>query len=691
MTSSSSSSSSSLLALKAILARPTPLELTRGDLVLLLPHLGTSTESYSLVLAILSRSTSSTVSPLTLRSIQSTLESLLSGTDSLELVHGLSLLSALLQVSPTFVSSSLFNHNDSLRSILRDAVEHISGPVNSTGKGKDKQEGEQLALVGLLSLASGQPEMRQLVAESAQEWMDSIVDGRGKDKRSSRLRALAGVGIVKLRLGKKESTGLPPPPERPSTISLEDLAKMFVELAVEGGKEDERTLLASLEGLAYLTLTPSPEIKRIASQPQLLSLLFSFAPSNKTPSTTETSTGHAASDYAIATLIDHLTLFPSVEDAQSDAAQVERLKRFASAGSRGGEASKRETVEEVTARVTLIAQHSPSPIPTLRQFCLSPSLGTRRLAGSILHSLVTPQRLRGQLLQAGVARLLLSLIRHIPSPFDVTHDLAPVQALAKLLITANPLLVFGPTPSSPLLLEATTALTLPFNMISSTPLLATFEFLMALTNIASLDPELTDKIARFQLRDKPTTSLLNAVEELLLSQNTMVRRAATELVCNLVASEPGIEYFEPRSSSTDESPSTTNAPTSTRLHLLLALSSSDDIPTRLAASGALTSLVCSPAISTSLATESKYVDLLLALLDDDEPGVRHRVYEVWRGMGEILGTTGKERDERKKAVETLREKGVGRQLELAREREDVSELRESVEGALGSIFGVLQD
>ncbi|GAA5916122.1 uncharacterized protein JCM6883_001739 [Sporobolomyces salmoneus] len=84
---------------------------------------------------------------------------------------------------------------------------------------------------------------------------------------------------------------------------------------------------------------------------------------------------------------------------------------------------------------------------------------------------------------------------------------------------------------------------------------------MALTNIASLDPELTDKIARLSLRDRPATSLLNVLEELLLSQNVMVRRAASELVCNLVGSEAGISHFEPTTSS------------SSRLHILLALSS----------------------------------------------------------------------------------------------------------------------
>ncbi|GAA5917602.1 uncharacterized protein JCM6883_003068, partial [Sporobolomyces salmoneus] len=372
-------------------------------------------------------------------------------------------------------------------------------------KGKSKQTKEEAALVELLSLASGQPGMRELVANEAGEWLEGLLERRGEGM--GRMRAMAGVGIVKLRLGKKESTmttGLPPSPaqpERPTRWSLEDIATLFVDLVVKTKQEeeDEKTLLSCLEGLAYLTLTPSRELKRISSRPQFLTRLFTLD-GKKARS--------APRDFAVATLLDHLTRFPSPEDAQSDAAQVERLKRFASAGRKAKDVAERESTEDITARVSLIVQHTPSPIPLIRLFCLSPSLQTRRLAGSILHSFVTPQPLRGQLLQSGVARLLLSLIRNIPTPFSVNHDLSPVQALSKLLITANPLLVFGPTPSSPLLLEATTALTLPFNTLSQTPLLAIFESLMALTNIASLDPELTDKIARLSLRDRPATSLL---------------------------------------------------------------------------------------------------------------------------------------------------------------------------------------
>ncbi|GAA5827898.1 hypothetical protein JCM5353_000020 [Sporobolomyces roseus] len=691
---SASTSDESISTLQSILARPNPLELSEQDLHLILPHLTSSPSLHSLSLAILSRSTSPSPSPLTLQFFQSTLHSLLSGTNSSDLITGLSTLSALLQVSPQFVNQLLLDKEDeSFRLVLRDTVEHISRPIKSKGgKGKEKEKEEQKALVELLSLASGQIGMRKLVRESAGEWMESLL----KENGDSEVKAMAAVGMVKLRLGKKDldsTTGIPRKEEeedKPSKWSLEDLAKLFVDLVVgekdKATKGDDRVLVSSLEGLAYLTLTPSPEIKRIASQTSFLDIVFSFASTSTTTKSSQSPTSsNAARDYAIATLLHHITKFSTPEDAQSEAAQVERLKRFASAGGGGGKNTNlapSESVEQVTSRVISIVKHSTSPIPTIRLLCLSPSLQTRRLAGQILHSFVTPPTLRGQLLQSGVARLLLTLIRNIPTPFDPTLDLAPVQALSKLFITSNPLLIFGPTPASPLLFEASQAITLPLGPSSSVPLLAIFESLMALTNIASLSPELTDRLTRLlTLRDRTSSSnqLLNAVEELLVNENKMVRRAAIELVCNLVASEKGIEYFEP---STQISTSTN------RLHLLLALSSSEDVSTRLAATGALTSLVCSKEISISLVTTEKYVELMLGGLEDDEPGVRHRVYEVWRGIGEVLGEV-EGGEERVRVREKLGKGNVVKELEKVREREDVVELRESIEGAIEGIKKLL--
>ncbi|GAA5834200.1 hypothetical protein JCM11251_000569 [Rhodosporidiobolus azoricus] len=700
MTQSTPSSDDLSSRLQTILTRTGDRSITKGDLDDILSALASSGGPHTLALAVLSRFLNPDPSPTSTSTLRTTLDSLLSGSSSSELFRGLSALSALLQVAP-HVASSLLS-DPSLRSHLVDAVELISKPV---GKGKAKQDDETTALVELLSLAAGQPTMRKLVRDTAGDWMESLLGEPDRVKevedveKKARLKALAGVGVVKLRMGKEEPsmTGVPIPPEeeRPSRWSLEQLAQLFVDLVV-GSKEtsdssraDEGVLLPALEGLAYLTLTFSPSTKTIASSSAFVSALFSFAPKQPAPPTAADS----ARDYAIATLLDHLTAFPSRPDADTDAEHLSRLKRFAAAAAKNGQETpslERESPDSVTSRITRIVKHDPSPVPTIRQFCLSPSLQTRRLAAKILHSLVNPQPLRGPLLQAGVARLFLSLIRQIPSPFSPSEDTPAVQGLAKLLITANPLLVLGPTASSPLLLEATTALTLPLGASASANeavgLLPRFESLMALTNIASLDPSLTDQLARMNLRDRPIPLLL-AVEELLLSSNTMVRRAATELLCNLVASDPGVEYYEtslpatPPSSSTD-----TSKPPSAKLHLLIALSSSPDLPTRIASTGALASLVYSSQISLALVSYPKWVEMLLGVTEDDEAGVRHRVYEVWRVMGEMVSQAGEKSLERTKAKEGLHDGKVSQRLRVAQEKEKVSELKEVVKAAREALW-----
>ncbi|GAA5893910.1 hypothetical protein JCM8208_001275 [Rhodotorula glutinis] len=702
------SSSSSSTTLESILKRPPPLNLAPTDLSEVLEALAADGKPRALALATLARFLSPSPTSTTRTSLHHALQSLLAGTDSRELVQGLSTLSAILQVAPPLATDLL--KDDSLRSHLEDAVELISQPPTRS-RAPGAARGERLALVELLSLASGQAGMRALVRRSAGPWLEGLLGAPGDAVASedARERALAAVAVVKLRLGKDEctATGMPAgdddAEEPPSRWTLEELTRLtakLMPLGVRGKEPDDEVLLPALEALAYLTLYPSPAIKATATSTAVLTPLLSLAPKQPTAPIASSS----ARDYALATFLDHLTAFPT-PDAEGEAAQIERLKRFAAAAAAKGAAKlEPESVESVTKRVALLVRHDPSPIPTIRQLCLSPSLPTRRLAARILHAFVTPQAARGALLQAGTPRLFLSLIRQLPTPFSPVDDTPAPQGLAKLLITANPLLVLGPTPDSPLLLEAAAALALPLGAPAAAPastaaggadLLPRFEALMALTNLASVGPSLADKLARLALRDRPAgTSLLAVVvDEYLLSTHTMVRRAAAELVCNVVASDSGIAFFEPVAAATSASagegeeaaataPAAAGASTS-RLHVVVALASSTDTPTRLAAAGALTSLVYSPSIVAALLSRPKWVELVVAPLEDDEAGVRHRVYEVWRVVGEAVRQM--EGEARDRAREGLRSGKVVQRLGEGRAREQVRELREVVEAAVAAV------
>ena len=110
------------------------------------------------------------------------------------------------------------------------------------------------------------------------------------------------------------------------------------------------------------------------------------------------------------------------------------------------------------------------------------------------------------------------------------------------------------------------------NASSPRDLLPTFESLLALTNLASTsDPEIGAQIIRLAAPE---------IEELVLSSNTRICRAATELCCNLTLSPSGIALFASRTPEAKR-----------RIHILLALADSEDAATRRAAGGAIAGIV----------------------------------------------------------------------------------------------------
>lgn len=99
---------------------------------------------------------------------------------------------------------------------------------------------------------------------------------------------------------------------------------------------------------------------------------------------------------------------------------------------------------------------------------------------------------------------------------------------------------------------------------------------------------------------------MSHLQDLLLHDNTLVRRATTQLLCNLVPSIAGEAFYRPPAPK-DSATSTTKYKIPAPLHLLLILIASDDLPTRIAASGAVATL-CGQSMECSRAI----------LLDDDE-------------------------------------------------------------------------
>ncbi|KAG9092103.1 hypothetical protein FRC06_000236 [Ceratobasidium sp. 370] len=237
-------------------------------------------------------------------------------------------------------------------------------------------------------------------------------------------------------------------------------------------------------------------------------------------------------------------------------------------------------------------------LPALSALAQSTSIGVRRAAGSAYLGLVTEQANRGRIIQGGGVKALLHISQRAtydrppssnpPSSSGSSAELAPIdllslQALAKLTITHPPNLLFGPTPR--------TAVGPLSNLLAhkDATTLQQFEALMALTNIASVD---ADGVI------KGTSARL--VEELMLAEHKMVRRAAVELLCNLIGSEEMWARYTGEEATATEKPLPTSKAVQSRLHVLMALSDVDDLPTRRAASGALAMLTSSDSAVNSL-------------------------------------------------------------------------------------------
>jgi hypothetical protein len=224
------------------------------------------------------------------------------------------------------------------------------------------------------------------------------------------------------------------------------------------------------------------------------------------------------------------------------------------------------------------------------------------LTAKILLALARRTKSRGTLAQQGAVKLLLSLA--IPKQGNPNLATETTQnashALARILISVDPSHVF---PSSgfpqvtsavrPLLSLLTTAESAPISVDQPRDLLPVFESLLALTNLASYPHD--DTPAELMVREG-----WPAVEDLLLSSNPRVQRAACELVCNLMTCESGIVKFADGSKRASQ-----------RLHILLALTDADDFPTRRAAGGAVLE-------------RPRGVDLLLGLCQEEDDSLVHR-------------------------------------------------------------------
>ncbi|KAH8816462.1 myosin-binding striated muscle assembly central-domain-containing protein [Xylogone sp. PMI_703] len=475
-------------------------------------------------------------------------------------------------------------------------------------KRKWKSKKVEQAALEMLNVACMHTACREAIQKYCAEWLEEIVTNNPppleeqasvedvqalgdtgsiqQRQHSEMVKNMAAVILTKL---KAVSGGVNASDSRVETAntSVEDLSNMFKDLLVESKDSN-----SSVEGLAYASLQPKVKENLASDKTFMINLVR----------TLEDAPARSPVTYGALSIFVNLTKYlPAMSEEQK---RMSQLKAYADASKK--EALKPDPLnddEHVTKRCQAVFE--AGVIPVLVTHSQHGSEASLSLIVSILFSLSKIPKNRGQMAQQGAVKLLLQAFSSF-SDNNTSARRTTAHALARILISTNPIHVFGGATALPM----TSAIRPLLLLLSEDPtgeqrdLLPMFESLLALTNLAS-----TDDTARVPI----IRQAWQQIEELLLSNNKMITRAAVELVCNLMQAPEGVAKFADGGKQASH-----------RMHILLALSDAEDFATRRAAGGALASLTEWDTAVSAILERDRGVKFLLKLCTEDEEELRHR-------------------------------------------------------------------
>ncbi|KAI5997957.1 ARM repeat-containing protein [Pisolithus albus] len=489
---------------------------------------------------------------------QPLIASRLSETKDSDIIAGVSFLYALFQVDRQ--SASYIFQDEGFVDLLSTLIISPSPPLS-------------LAVARLFAQASGHKTCRAVFPTEAVTWLRS----QSRQAGDQAIRAAGILALIKLSRGTaSDSSNLV------KTSSLGNVERQDEEFAAQlmemiAGNTDARTFVNdAVEGLTYLSV--APPIKQSLADTAVLKTLFTLV-QKRTKSTGLHD--HATVLYGVLAITANICTYkPRLSQEER---QVAKLHKLAQGGKQSDSQADEELSHPLDADIHVQTRCRTAIdsgiLGVLAVVAGAESAASRDLVGRIYLSLVEDKGNRGRVLQGGGVKNLSRTIKSYPSPPDSlpSEALVPIQALAKLAITSSPIQVFGPNEGN--MMDAVRPLSqLVLHPSAST--LQQFEGMMALTNLASHSPICAAKVASFP-------NLLNRVELLLLDDHTLVRRASSELICNLIAGSD--EVFARYGGKEGNGQSNTS-----KIQLLIAMSDVEDLPTRLAASGALAMLTSTP-------------------------------------------------------------------------------------------------
>ena len=473
---------------------------------------------------------------------------------------------------------------------------------------------EEAALY-MLSAACIDGGCRDAISKHCMHWLQYVVE-KGRDD----LPGLAALVLTKLHGSNGTTNGKKNTKSQENGTPIDDLVPMMKTLMTKNETISQQN---STEGLVYASTHPAVKEKLAGDKDFLQNLVH----------TLRTSPPSSPTLYGGLKLIENLTRYlPILSEEQK---RMSQLNAYANASKPSAGHDPLDEDAAVTRRCKAVLDAGVlSALSTIVKNFSSTSLTT---AFNILQSISKTPSHRATMAQQGAIKLLL--LPYSPDKVQPKSQHVAAHALARILISVDPQHVFPPsgipsmTTAVSVLLPLINKSTLEEGEDTSGPrnLLPMFEALLALTNLASTpSSEAAELIIHRAVSD---------LEELLLSNNTLLQRASTELMCNLMAYPSGIALFAAESKEAGR-----------RLHIILALADVDDTSTRRAAGGALATVTGFEEGVKGILNRDRGVEILLGLCADEEEGIVHRGVVC---VGNLVGFDGEVGRKAKEKVKEL--------------------------------------
>ncbi|KAJ3112376.1 hypothetical protein HDU96_004621 [Phlyctochytrium bullatum] len=434
------------------------------------------------------------------------------------------------------------------------------------------------AALEVFSSACLSNECRKLVAARCVPFLSKMARSENDGRRTTALSVLA-----KLMANEKDLEG--------GVLGARSVAQLVTVVKDTNAKSETR--VSALEGLAYMSL--QPEVKgTLIKDPAFLKALVDLS-----------KTDDRSQQYGIATVVGHLSLYRKPLTKEEE--QLLKLKEMS--GEKVDKDHPLDDDPEVEARGRVLV--SAGIVPALARMAPGAGANLSQALSQVLVNLATDKKNRGRMVQEGGIKVLLQLASSANNTDP--GKLLAAQALAKIAITTDPHIAFKSGGAAELVRPLV-------SLCNSDKELYQFEGLMALTNLASLDDAMRSRIVQMKG--------VKAMEFLQFSDNPLVRRAATEALCNMIFDETVFASY-------------VTGPASGKLRLMVALCDSEDYETRRAAFGAIAILSASPDACRLLIDESKGLDVVGDALktvtrdggdEEENPEILHRAVECAKNM-----------------------------------------------------------